>query len=431
MGSAPSNPILSPSPNILTQLQGVYYGLVHLGLATAAYTYESAPDKIGPALQKLLEDPSQFPPIPDPNTPGQTIQGYWKLDWGPSFETDLRLFRNDNLIYVASYRQGQRPAPGGQDGPPYFFAVVNRGTDTSAGFFEDIVQAFEDLDAFEQVTWIDVLNGNHKLLGLPLHNPANRAVPSGLTGKIAEGTADALIALNYLIPWNASQFSKNYLGDAMLSLMGKYPNTPVVVTGHSLGGALTQVVACYLAWQLYNTQTGAVPLVIPQPIAPPTVGDSNFVSMYDTLFPNATGGNFWFNTADLVPCAWANLKQILTLWDGYQWPTPPGGQGPGLDFGLKLVLALLFGRVPPYSRPLVNQQSLSANPPGVLPSEADMRAFLTKTGGNPNNWNTWASQLQYQHLPPVYHALMSVVSGVQAYPQVSPPQAARAAAASV
>jgi len=64
---------------------------------------------------------------------------------------------------------------------------------------------------------------------------------------------------------------------------------PLVVTGHSLGAALAQAVSSYLAWQMAGAFTTAnqtaCGLIFPNVFAPPTIGDTSFVKLYDTIFP--------------------------------------------------------------------------------------------------------------------------------------------------
>lgn len=417
-----------PNSDFVTALQGTYYSLAHLALASVAYTSQSfplqIPETFGPTVSGLqqLVNPGANPPYPN-------VPGSWSLDWGPAFCTNEGGLLNDNLVAIVSYRVS---------GTPCFFAVLCRGTDVGGG----IAQIGEDLGATTQQPWTSVLNGSYHYgggsNGLAIQSATSAAIPANATGNIATGSADALVAVTNLVPFNDDSGSKNYLAQALLGLLAQYPGTPIVVTGHSLGGALTQVVAAFLSWQVSNLNP--VPAVIPQAFAPPTVGDQGFVNYYNGLFqydvPNANSGpagsQFWVNTADLVPCAWANLTNASALWGAYNWPsgTPGPSWGPtiagtGKDLAGQdakrveqdTIVGYVTAEVPPYARP-ANVQLL--NPGTTLPSMEDMQAFLTAMNQNNGNWNTWSSQLEYQHFPPQYHALITAALGSNALPFALP-----------
>jgi len=333
-------------------LKGTYYGLVHLTLAAAAYIDEGDLPAITAALTRTIT--AGLPPLPAPGNPTGTIPGAWVLDWGPGIDAD-----NSNLVYLCSYRQG------GPTGAPLFFAVVIRGTDTSARPLGVLDELKEDLDAFHQVPWVGALS--------TLPNPYQRAVPQVLEGKTAQGSVDGLGVILGLKAVNNST-----LMDGLMTALAGAPGTPLVVTGHSLGGCQTQIMAAYLNWQV----GGLVPAIFPNPFAPPTAGDPAFAATYDSLFPY---GNFWFNTLDLVPHAFCDVTGIKALW----------GQsgGPDCPDAMKLIIDLLAGDLPPYARPTVGLRQLAGSyNPGAQPTD------LIETA--------WEAQLLYQHFPPCYRTLM-------------------------
>jgi Lipase (class 3) len=394
-----------PYSNFVANLQGTHYGLVALGLATAAYTYEGYPLSIAGELASVIQG---LPQISD-------ISGTccWNLDWGPAICTNNGGLFNDNLLAIVSYRQGSA------SGTPYFFAVLCRGTDIQGG----IAQLTEDLDAFTQQSWTDVLSGSYTYSGIKIQTETSPVLPT-TKGMIASGSADALIAVTNLVPYGDS--SNDSLATGLLNLLNQYPGTPVLVTGHSLGGALTQVVSAYLSWQC-STLSTPVP-VIPQAFAPPTVGDSNFASYYDALFKNS--GNFWVNNADLVPCAFAQpyFHDAGKLWRSYKWPT--GGSGPSIfgtgiekELDQETLVHLIAKHLPAYARPS-NVQSFDTVPEKTLPTQQEMQEFLEGMQQNTATWQGWASQLEYQHFPPRYYALLSTqVKGILPYgPVVLPAQ---------
>jgi hypothetical protein len=341
----------TPAPDgFFDALKGTYYGIVHLTLAAAAYIDEGDLPAITAALKQTIT--AKLPQLPAPGDPNGTIPGSWALDWGPGIDSD-----NSNLTYLCSYRN---PA-----GVPLFFAVVIRGTDTSARPLGVLDQLKEDLDAFHQVPWVGALS--------TLPNPYQRTVPQVLEGKTAQGSIDGL---NVILGLNAVNHST--LLDGLQQALADYPGTPLVVTGHSLGGCQTQIMATYLSWQV----GGLVPAILPNPFAPPTAGDAAFAASYDSLFPY---GNFWFNTLDLVPHAFADVSGIKDLWG-------PSG-GPACPDAMKLIVDLLAPLLPPYSRPSVGVRTLVGSfNPRALPTDKIETA--------------WEAQLLYQHFPPCYRSLI-------------------------
>ncbi|HTX75969.1 MAG TPA: hypothetical protein VMD29_07175 [Terracidiphilus sp.] len=407
-----------PYSNFVANLGGVHYGLVHFGLATAAYTFEDFPLGIASQLAGVLGKMAPIPDVPGP--------GYWNLDWGPAIYTSTGALFNDNMIALVSYRVGASP-----NGVPCFFAVMCRGTDIGGG----IAQISEDVDAFDQQPWINVLNGIYTYgdaaNGMAIQSATSAAPPNPSGAVIATGSADGLIAVTNLVEYGQLGTTPAvYLVNALRNLLSQFPGTPVVVTGHSLGGALTQVLAAYLAWQV--SDLSPVPQIIPQAFAPPTAGDPNFIAYYDLLF--AGGNQFWVNVNDLVPTAFSSLISAGTMWGLYSWPSgysewSPTFFGTGTDLishgeyttAQALIAATVARYIPPYARPSTVQLMPSAVSSLTLPTQAEMQAFLTSQGANPNDWTTWASQLMYQHLTPTYYSLVSKVSGVMAYPYVTLP----------
>lgn len=215
------------------------------------------------------------------STPGQ-----WVLEWGPFTDAN-----NSNLMYVASYRLGD------VTGPPVFVAVAIRGTDIAAiGKGALLEQLREDLRDGTQVAW-PYANP---------HNPDNAAA-------ISQGT---MLGLNVLqaLPGSLTQPSSQNVAAFLTGYLARYPEVPVVVTGHSLGGCQTTVMAAWLASQL-----PAGTAIVPHSFAAPTAGNAAFIAMYQATFPYCPR---WYNPIDLVPMAYDNVQGIYALWNQCNHPCP-------------------------------------------------------------------------------------------------------------
>ena len=195
--------------------------------------------------------------------------GPWTLEWGPSNNAG-------NLVFVAL------------NSSKNVYAVAVRGTveDDVTGFFTNIL---EDLDSLSLVPWL---------------------YPQGVTGaQIASGTN---IALAQVIAMTDPVTDLGLLDYLRSVISGS--NAQVIVTGHSLGGTLSSVVAPWIADQLPKAGNTGTVAVTPYTFAAPSAGNQAFVDYYTKLFPNSYRG---VNTFDLAPMAWTELASIQTMY-----PTP-------------------------------------------------------------------------------------------------------------
>lgn len=259
-----------------------FFALCYLMLCQLSYATEND----GPAAVKQIID--SLPGMPAPKD--APVAGKWALGWGPQVDND-----NSNLMYAAEFVDQATNTP-------VFSAVVIRGTDTEAKPSGILTQIIEDLDATDQVIF-------------PVGNQAG--------SKIAAGTKtgfDKLMAFTD----DSHRTVKQYVGDFLKA----NPDAPIVVTGHSLGGCQTTVIALDLALSFPNAK------VVPTTFAGPTAGNAAFAELYREKCPFAPR---WFNDIDLVPNAFASLDGVKALWKMCNHPAPD--IVPLLIDGFKLLLA--------------------------------------------------------------------------------------------
>lgn len=228
----------------------------YAAMSLAAITYLSETD---PSQQKSLMSTalSELP---------AAAGGPWTLEWGPANNAG-------NLVFVAL------------NSSKNVYAVAVRGTvqDDVTGFFTDIL---EDLDALSLVPWL---------------------YPQTVTGaQIASGTN---IALAQVIAMTDPVTDLGLLDYLRSVISGS--DAQVIVTGHSLGGTLTSVVAPWIADQLPKAGNTGTVVVTPYTFAAPSAGNQAFVDYYTKLFPNSYRA---VNTFDIAPMAWTDLAGIQTMY---------------------------------------------------------------------------------------------------------------------
>lgn len=279
--------------------------------------------------------------------------GSWQCVWGPAQNSD-----ESNLVFVAAYFM-----TGGLS--PTFVAVITRGTDVEVDDWWGIIeQIWEDLDVTSQVA-----------LPWAPNNPA----------LIAGGTVDGLSDVQSLTS----------RGVTLVQFLGSYLSAPangnpvLVVTGHSLGGCLTSVIAPWL-----QTKLAGLPNlhVVPATFAAPTAGNADFATYFQSSFGYSLRV---FNSLDVAPFAWQNINAVDDIY------TPCNIEVPDLMYATAVGWNdLMWLAGVSYAQPATNQVPLK---------------------GSCSRGTDWYSEALYQHHPTTYMTLLGGTSVVSPPTLVSRP----------
>lgn len=251
------------------------FTLAYIQLCIVAY--QTDPTKIA-QIPKNIADPKMVTPLTGCR---------WVCNWGPVYDYD-----ESNLAVIAT-------AVRISDNTPLLNVVVIRGTDLIEKAFKyhdlgDFVQLVEDLGVGTQV----------RVPWLPFNS----------TERIAKGTHWGFeIVAGFKGAGNAT--IRDYLAG---TLSGPPQSRPaIIITGHSLGGCVTSVVAPWLADSFKN--------MVPQPhvaattFAGPTAGNPDYAR-----YVTATVDSFsrYCNTLDFAPNWWSNLEGNNSIYLPYGLRTP-------------------------------------------------------------------------------------------------------------
>ncbi|WP_375411018.1 hypothetical protein [uncultured Bradyrhizobium sp.] len=261
--------------------------------------------------------------------PAGAANGPWTLRWGPAV--------NDGILgYVAQ----------GADGS---YALAFRGTDVDGSISGSFTNVLADANGF-MIPWL-----------YPQQPNAPLQISAGINSALALaiGLTDPVTGLSLL------DYLRGLAKTGTLNLM---------VTGHSLGGAMAVVATAWLNDQLAKV----APLTFslwPHTFAAPTMWNAGFATNFGNTFKYYAA----VNTNDIVPMGWANLKGVLATF-----PAP----GPDLyktDWWLYDTIYVLSGTIPAYTQ--------------ITPSDPD--TFTVTPVSNPS-WTSEAGamhSMQYQYFP--------------------------------
>jgi hypothetical protein len=217
------------------------------------------------------------------------VQGNWELAWGPAiFESSQQIFSAQNMMFVV--RDTRQPCR---------FAVVVRGTDPL-----NLANITMEVDAYnKQEPW-------------PYGKP-----PANLTPMIAEGVQTGLNILQTIQPVSglpgAGLTLSLFLAWAGVQAAEGAKNpvpTEVVTTGHSLGGALSPVLALWLADTITQWRPDGKASVSSVPFAGFSPGNADMSSYYEDRLGAVT--QRVYQSLDVVPHMYASaqMKQISTVY---------------------------------------------------------------------------------------------------------------------
>lgn len=227
---------------------------------------------------------------------GSTAAGTaWQLVWGPivfcNDQTASPIAADNTMALYYNASQSQ-------------FVVGIAGTNSVSMYGWKV----EDFEVGNTVAWTTI-------------NPKSPAPSNAL---IAQGSS---IGINNLLsltdPNNGNRTMIQQLQYFLVNSVkgnSNFPYPAVAVAGHSLGGALTPLMALYLyeTMSTWNTGTYKVKTITAYPTAGPTAGNLNFANYVQGLPAASFVYVSKYNTLDVVPQAWQldSMVTIPTLYNG-------------------------------------------------------------------------------------------------------------------
>lgn len=214
--------------------------------------------------------------------------GVWDVVWGPcvfKHDPEKIIGAADNTMFVAVNDSNNGY-------PQYVISIAG-----SMSLFDYLVEDFDVKNTWDWPYYIDN--------------------PPGLTPWISEGTH---IGLKILTENEQMKSYGQNIYDFLKDLMKVHQEkVEIVVTGHSLGGALSAALALYLADRKDEWDPERHAVLSAYPTAGPPIGNPDFVTYFESRIGCCTT-RIW-NSIDLVPHLWNMLDEGLCL---YCPEVPPG-----------------------------------------------------------------------------------------------------------
>lgn len=217
------------------------------------------------------------------NADFQKVMGTWSLEWGPvvgEYGSDVTREYASNALYVAKNQEGQY--------------VIATSATNPASFYGWFV---EDFETSQMVPWI-----------------ATNTAPNA--PRISVGTSTGLAHLLAMVD-NGGVSLMQYLTNTFST---SAVQTQLVVTGHSLGGALSPVLALYIDQAQSHWNPASTVIVTTMPTAGASPGNQAF-SDYQNAIMGPRTLRFW-NKLDPVPHGWQPdmVEQVPFLYYPYYKP---------------------------------------------------------------------------------------------------------------
>lgn len=256
--------------------------------------------------EELLE--SQFFTILNQQLP--LMAGGWELAWGPKVYKDDPNSNNPpvNAWFVASSAsQGLS-----------VLSIAGTAPTSIMGWLQD----FNVVPVIDWQNWVSTWSSSGGVTSVP--SPA--APPNSTTAYIASGTAHG--TANILTNKSTKASPNTYVYQYLQQLPAEYT---VYVTGHSMGGALSPVVALGLVQA--DLVGGHNVIVLPSAGASP--GNMNFTKLWTSQFVESGSGigtinADFYNEQDVVPHAWCidknqdrNIYQMQQVYQNQKPGTLP------------------------------------------------------------------------------------------------------------
>lgn len=265
-----TNPLTQNLPLRQTMLSFAYLAYTGEGITTA-----------NPEPTILSKINAALPQINVTDASGNSVNlSSWSVVWGPVAYTIPGALYQENMMYVV------------QNGNTSQYAIAIRGTN----FASQVDWFLEDFEVISTMPW-------------PVPNAQSACAPGSA---ISESTS---IDLAILLGTDMVDGSNNLIGFLQATTRAK-GKMNICVTGHSLGGMLSNTLALYLLENMNQWDASRTSTVNCISFASPTAGNSLFASNANTVFnrafnPDGSGSFPGWDTS-----LRSNLDNVVCSMDG-------------------------------------------------------------------------------------------------------------------